>query len=412
MSAVGKETVRVGAIAVLRLFARLGLVGFGGPTAHVALFHSEVVRRLGWIDEHAFSELLAVSQSLPGPSSSQLAAAIGWRVAGLVGGFAAVLAFAAPSLIVMLALALGLTASAATIPAGVIVGLAAAVAGIVASALVSMTRALAWSPGRGAIALAALGLTGLGAWSGAPMALLQLGVLGLAAIVGIVGLPPTPALADPPRDPTRRASLAALAGLAVAAALLVASLFVPPAAPDWLDAASESYRAGALVFGGGHVVLPLLEAGFAPELVSNERFLAGYGAAQALPGPVFTVAGYLGAQAGASAGASPGAMIAAGLLSASAIFLPGLLILFSLLGVWPVVSAYTRVRSALAGVNAAVVGLLGAAFIDPVLTSAAQPPEALAIAAGVFMLVRWGRLPAPLAVMGAAAAGGAIATWR
>ncbi|MEO1037912.1 MAG: chromate efflux transporter [Pseudomonadota bacterium] len=400
MRSSGKESVPVSFLSIVMCFARLGLVGFGGPTAHIALFHTVFVTHRRWVGDEDFARLLAISQALPGPSSSQLAAALGWRVRGWAGGLGAILAFAAPSLAIMIALGLGAGLAFDAIPSGVIAGLTGAVAGIVASALLHMIQSLANGLRTAAIALGAFSILVATSLVMTSLVLVQPLVLIAAGLIGAGWL----RQAEPSRGPAlelKGSRRWPLLGVALVLGLLLFSFWVSPDAPRWVLAASENYRAGAFVFGGGHVVLPMLEPGVVPELMSEERFLAGYGAAQALPGPIFAFAGYIGALSGA--GGVDSAL--SGLISAAAIFLPGLVLLFSALSFWSSVLSHPRVRSALAGINAAVVGVLAAAFINPVATTAAMSLEGLLTACAAFLLVQFGRWPAPLVVISAGLTG-------
>jgi chromate transporter len=383
---------------VLRVALGLGLTSFGGPVAHTAYFRREYVERRRWLDEAAFGELVALCQSLPGPASSQLGIAIGTLRAGLAGGIAAWLGFTLPSAVAMLGFAL--VANAADVATSPWVhGLALASVAVVAHAVLLMRRALAPDPVRRLIAVAAMAV-GL-AWM-TPVT--PLVVIAGGAAVGLVvvraraeaGRPAAPQIPSIGRGVTRRTGLVALA---LFAALLV-GLPVLRSITGWqvIAVADVFYRAGATVFGGGHVVLPILhEPVVAGGWLDENRFLAGYGAAQAVPGPLFTFAGYLGALVSAGPGGIPGALVAL-----VAIFLPGFLLVLVALPFWDAIRRSGVVRRALAGTGASVVGLLAAALYEPVWRSAvASPADAVLALAGLGALAVL-RVP-PLAVVLAAA---------
>ncbi|MDR6991152.1 chromate efflux transporter [Luteimonas sp. 3794] len=346
---------------IFRVFLRLGLTSFGGPVAHLAFFRDEFVVRRRWLGEAEYAELVALCQCLPGPASSQVGMALGLRWAGLRGALAAWCGFTLPSALLMIGFALGLLHSGNGLPAGVVHGLKLVAVAVVAQAVWTMGLVFCRRPA--ALALALFAAAALLLW---PFAGMQLVVIGGGALLGAGlwriddRLPSTDVPVSGSRWPARIALLlftVLLLGLPVLAHALPASTAAVFAA---------FYRAGAWVFGGGHVVLPLLEASVvAPGWMTESAFLAGYGAAQALPGPLFAFAGFLGA--GMQAG--PGGW-AGGLLALVAVFLPGLLLVVGVQPVWQRVRRWRRMRAALAGVNAAVVGLLLAALVDPLWTSA------------------------------------------
>jgi chromate transporter len=374
-------------LEVLRVFLRLGLTSFGGPVAHLGYFREAFVLRLKWLDETAYADLVALCQFLPGPASSQVGFAIGLLRAGWPGALAAWAGFTLPSAIAMTLVAYG--ASGLTGPAGegLLHGLKLTAVAIVAQAVLGMARSLASDAPRATIAVFALALTAF-----APGAIGQIGAIGAGAVAGLVFCREQAANgpaggADPPVS-----RVAAL--LCLAAYLALLGLAFLPARGAALAFLAAVYRSGALVFGGGHVVLPLLQGAVVnPGYVGQSAFLAGYGAAQAMPGPLFTFAAFLGA----ATSAPPGGAIGAG-LALVAIFAPGLLILVGALPFWRGLRGRPGARAAMAGVNAAVVGLLAAALYDPVWTSAVRGPADFAIAAAGFVaLVVW-RAP-PLAVV-------------
>jgi chromate transporter len=381
---------------VLAAALRLGLTSFGGPVAHVGYFRGEYVGRRRWLDEQAFSELVAVTSLLPGPSSSQLGIAIGARRAGLPGALAAWLGFTLPSAVAMTVLALAVGAADVT-GAGWVHGLELVAVPVVALAVLAMQRSLARGIPRLALAAGAAAVTLT--VSGFPG---QAAALGLGAVVGLAAFREgAPAL--PPLGPTRRRTLAAACCLAAFGLLLFGLPVVAGRTGGHAVALVDAmFRSGSLVFGGGHVVLPLLhEAVVSPGWVGEQEFLAGYGLAQAMPGPLFTFSAYLGAIEDPSPNGVAGAALAL-----AAIFLPSFVLLGGVLPLWSGLRRHTAVRAALTGVGAAVVGVLAAALWDPVLTTSIGGPGDVAFALGLLLLLRV--LPV-WAVVPLAAAAGAVA---
>ncbi|MBS0334349.1 MAG: chromate efflux transporter [Proteobacteria bacterium] len=377
---------------VFRAFLVQGLTAFGGPVSHIAYFRRAFVERRGWLSDAAFADLLALAQFLPGPASSQLGMAIGLRRAGYAGMLAAWTGFTLPAGVAMILLAKLSPYLGAYWGQGVLHGLQIAAAAVVAQALVTMAGTLARGPIRAGIAIGAA--TGL-IFAHGPMA--QILALAAGGLFGLAFLQAD--VAVPPDDPaTHRVSGAVSAGALAAFGLLLALL---PFAAVLLDSptlslASVFYRAGALVFGGGHVVLPLLQS----EIVGRgwldvNTFLAGYGAVQALPGPMFSFAGFVGAAQTAAPGGWPG-----GLVAIVAIFLPSLLLMLGVLPAWDRLKRQPDARAALAGLNAAVVGVLAAALWNPVLKTAVHRPSDWALAAGAFVFLSVARLPPWLVVLG------------
>jgi chromate transporter len=380
---------------VFRAFARLGVTSFGGPVAHLGYFRAEFVTRRGWLDERAFADLVGLCQFLPGPASSQAGFAIGLLRAGGWGGLAAWAGFTLPSALLLLAFAYGSPSLTATATgAGLLHGLKLVAVAIVAQAVWGMARSLCPDRPRAAIGTAALVLS-----LAAPNAAGQIGAIFLGALAGLA-FSKTDADAVPPpvaMPVSRNAGLACLGAFAV---LLLLALLPSTGILAFFDA---FYRAGALVFGGGHVVLPLLQdAVVAPGWVSGEKFLAGYGATQAMPGPIFTFAAYLGAVASVPPGGIAGAVIAL-----IAIFLPGLLLLTGVLPFWSGLRGHPAAQAAMRGVNAAVVGLLAAALYNPVWTGSVATRADFAVAAVGFVALTVFRA-APLAVVAGSAAAGAL----
>lgn len=378
-------------------FLSLGLTAFGGPVAHLGYFREAFVRQRGWIDEAGYADLVALCQFLPGPASSQVGFALGiLRAGSLAGGLAAFAGFTLPSALILVIVARGAGMAGGPIGVGLLHGLKLVAVAVVAQAVWGMARTLAPDRTRAGIALAALWLVVL-----APSALGQVAAIGLGALAGLVlcrgeVTGPVGGLAVPI---SRRIGVAALAlfGLLLVG-LPIASGFVPGRGLAIVEA---FYRAGALVFGGGHVVLPLLKEGLVdPGWVSPDAFLAGYGAAQAVPGPLFTFAAYLGAVLG-------GPLVA--ILALGAIFLPGLLLVTGALPFWDGLRRMPLAQAALRGGNAAVVGLLAAALYDPVWTGAIANARDLALAATAFGLLTVGGV-APWIVVGVTALGGLALT--
>lgn len=386
---------RIGRLREVFLVAlRLGTTSFGGPVAHVGYFRDEYVGRRGWLDERSFGELVAVTNLLPGPSSSQLGIAIGALRAGKLGGAAAWAGFTLPSACVMTALGLGI-ASTDVAGAGWLRGLELAAAAVVLTALVAMQRTLAPDLPRIAIAVAAaagaLAVRGPAAQAGL---IVGAGALGALAFRARAAVPPLHL-----RFPIgRRLAVASLA--AFVALLVVLPVLRDAVGGVGLQLAWAMYRAGALVFGGGHVVLPLLHEGVVkPGLVGEQEFVAGYGAVQAVPGPLSTFSAYLGAVAGIEPNGVAGAALALG-----AIFLPSFLLLGGVLPLWSVVRGHPGVQAAVVGIGAAVVGLLAAALWDPVLQTSVDGWGDVVVLA---VLVAALRVAPPWAVVLAAAAVGA-----
>jgi chromate transporter len=379
---------------VFLAFLLLGLTSFGGPVAHLGYFRSVFVERRGWLDEAAYADLVALCQFLPGPASSQVGFCLGMTRAGLLGGLAAWCGFTLPSAALMLAFAaLQPTLFATPLGEATVRGLKLAAVAVVAQALLGMARSLAPDARRAAIAVLALAVV-----VAAGPAVGQLAAIAVGAGLGLLVCRSTerPATVLPARAPALWPALVLLA--------LFAILFAP-GAPGLGGGARLTlfhafYRSGALVFGGGHVVLPLLRAEVVtPGWVSDNAFLAGYGAAQALPGPLFTIAAYLGAVSRLGGG------LAGGAVALAAIFLPGLLLVAAVQPHWSRLRAMAWAQAAMRGAGAAVVGILALAFYDPVWSGGVRDPVDLAVAgAAVVMLTAW-RGPPLLAVGLCVAAG-------
>ncbi|HJV73444.1 MAG TPA: chromate efflux transporter [Noviherbaspirillum sp.] len=382
--------------AVFLVFLRLGLTSFGGPIAHLGYYRNEFVIRRRWLSEQSYADLVALCQFLPGPASSQVGFSLGvLRGNGLMGGIAAWLGFTLPSAIILFAFALGAAAFTGPVAEGFIHGLKLVAVAVVAQAVWGMARSLTPDRQRAAIALGALMTVVF--FKGAPG---QIAAIALGALAGLwlcrgQGAPLSGHLGFPV---TRRSGMIALV---LYAALLLALPFITVISSQTSGQGNIAlfdafYRAGALVFGGGHVVLPLLQAEMvAPGWVTNESFLAGYGLAQAVPGPLFTFAAYLGAVSQPASTPPVGAAIAL-----VAIFLPGLLLVYGMLPFWDQFRSRPAAQFAMRGANAAVVGILGAALYDPVWTSAILAPRDFALAlAGFLLLTVWKAAPGIVVVL-------------
>ena len=383
-------------LEVLVASTKLGLTSFGGPIAHIGYFHDEYVVRRKWLDDHTYFDLVALCQFLPGPASSQVGMALGVMRAGLLGGLAAWLGVTLPAAFALVAFAYGLQWVAPEQSAGWLHGLKIVAVAVVAQAVWSMARTLC--PDRARISIAIVAAVALLAL---PVAALQVGVIAVGALVGWRFLR-TGEETQPVRLPVRYGRRFGAMALAVFFGLLVALPLLRQAYPSQALALADSfYRTGSLVFGGGHVILPLLQAEVVPPgWVTNEQFLAGYGAAQAVPGPLSTFAAYLGAVMGPEPHGWAGAAIAL-----VAIFFPSYLLIVGALPFWDDVRSHPQFRSALRGVNAAVVGILMAALYTPVWTGAIGRSLDVALALVAFGLLMFWKLP-PLVVVAVCAVGG------
>lgn len=382
---------------VFRAFLKLGVSSFGGPAAHLGYFREEFVVRRRWIGEAQYAELVALCQFLPGPASSQAGFALGLVRGGPLGALAAWAAFTLPSAALLVLFAAGALAIDGPLGRGALLGLQAVAVAVVAHAVVGMARTLTPDLRRALIALAAAGLALL-----LPGSLGQIAAIAAGAAAGALWCRPGPG--EQSAEPlavtvSRRAALVALTLFVVL--LIGLPLLVRLTSSAWLGAADAFTRAGALVFGGGHVVLPLLQA--EPAIagsVPHEQLLAGYAAAQAVPGPLFTVAAAYGFEMAPGAAAP-----AAALLALIAVFLPGMLLLIAALPFWNRLRRAASARAALAGASAAVVGILAAALYSPVITSGITGIASLVIALVGFLALRVLRIPAWAVVLGGAALG-------
>ena len=385
---------------VFGAFLKLGLTSFGGPIAHLGYFRDELVVRRKWIDETGYADLVALCQFLPGPASSQTGFALGLLRGGPLGALAAWTAFTMPSAIALVLFAFGATAFEGPIGGGLLHGLKVVAVAVVAQAVWGMAQTACPDRQRAGIALAAVLIVIFAAGSaGQVAAIITGGLAGLwlcrgapAAITGHLTFPVSHRVG------------------AIMLALFFALLILLPVARVALPAQGLAlfdsfYRAGALVFGGGHVVLPLLESGVVrPGWVSQDAFLAGYGAAQAVPGPLFTFAAYLGTVMGPEPDGVIGAIICL-----VAVFVPGLLLVVGTLPFWDAFRTRPTAQAAMRGANAAVVGILGAALYDPVWTSAILSPHDFALALLGFVLLTVWKMPPWIVVIVLATGGSGVA---
>lgn len=379
---------------VFTTFLKLGLTSFGGPIAHLGYFREELVNRRKWLSDHAYADLVALCQFLPGPASSQVGFALGLMRAGWLGALAAFTAFTLPSALALLVFAMTAASIAGPIGTGALHGLKIVAVAIVAQAVWGMAKNLCPDKERAAIAVIAVGMLAL-----LPGAIGMVGAIIVGAALGLAlgrgtGAPIGGHITMPVTRGIAGVALLVFVGLLVLLPLLVGQ-------GQALAVFDSFYRAGALVFGGGHVVLPLLEAEVVqPGWVTPDAFLAGYGAAQTVPGPLFTFAAYLGALLGPEPNGVAGSVIA--LL---AVFLPGFLILIGVLPFWDRFRSMARAQSLMQGANAAVVGILGAALYSPVFTSAIGDMRDFTLALACFVLLMAWKMP-PWGVVIVAALGG------
>lgn len=385
-------------LGVFLVFLRLGLTSFGGPVAHLGYFRTEFVQRRKWLSDRAYADLVALCQFLPGPASSQVGMAIGLQRAGVLGMAAAWAGFTLPSAVLLLAFAFGVSALGDLSQAGWVLGLKAAAVAVVAHAVLGMAKSLTPDARRATIAVAVMASVVL-----VPGSLTMLGALFMAGILGLLFCRPQH---DPAESgdtfPVRVRPAVAGVSLAVFGLLLgglpILTMLTGNATSGLFDI---FYRTGSLVFGGSHVVLPLLEAEMVQTgLVESGTFLAGYGAAQAVPGPLFTFAAFLGAVTTSGPGGMAGASIAL-----IAIFLPSALLVLGVLPFWERLRRIVGVRRALMGVNAGVVGLLAAALYDPVFVEGVTGAASFLVAVLSFVALASWKAPAWAVVFAAAGLG-------
>jgi chromate transporter len=399
---VGHARTEGSVLEVLWVATKLGLTSFGGPIAHLGYFHDEYVRRRKWLDEHSYADLVALCQFAPGPTSSKVGFSLGLLRAGYLGGLAAWAGFTLPSALALLLFAYGAGALSGPVGIGLLHGLKLVAVAIVAQAVWGMAKNLCPDRERASIAGAAALIVLLGTSAFSQLAAILFGAVAGAWLCRHTGLVYTE---HAPIKVSRRVGVAALGAFF---GLLFGLPLLRGLTNSQTIAMMEAfYRSGALVFGGGHVVLPLLQgAVVAPGWVGDDAFLAGYGAAQAVPGPLFTFAAYLGAVMGPTPNGVAGAAL--GLVS---IFLPGLLLHLGTLPFWESFRRRAGTQAVMRGINAAVVGLLAAALYSPIWTSAVQGPQDFAVAlVGFILLVGW-KAPPVVVVAVSALEGAAFAVF-
>ncbi|WP_207265899.1 chromate efflux transporter [Pseudomonas sp. GW101-3H06] len=382
--------------SVFLIFLRLGLTSFGGPIAHLGYFRDEFVTRRNWLSDRSYADLVALCQFLPGPASSQVGIALGLSRAGYGGALAAWAGFTLPSAVILILFALGIAHYGSVIPSGALHGLKVVAVAVVAQAVWGMARNLC--TGVTSVTLmtiaACIALLEPSAWG-------QVSVIVAAGVAGLVLFKPKPRDGHDPL-PITISHRAGAIWLSLFFVLLAGLPLLTQLLPNQTLAMTDAfYRSGSLVFGGGHVVLPLLQAEVVPSgWVNNEVFLAGYGAAQAVPGPLFTFAAFLGA----SMNHAPSGWIG-GLLCLLAIFAPSFLLIMGALPFWERLRQSLRAQAALVGVNAAVVGLLLAALYRPVWTSAILQAQDVGLALVAWVALMFWKLPPWLVVIGSGVAG-------
>ena len=387
------------ALEVLRVFTKLGLTSFGGPVAHIGYFREEFVERRRWLTEHSFADLVALCQFLPGPASSQFGIALGLTRAGYAGALAAWIGFTLPSALLMIAFAYGVSALGDTAGAGWLQGLKVAAVAVVARAVFGMMQTLTPDRDRATLAVLAAGIA-----LAFPSAAGQIAAIVLGGLAGFLMF-----RNGEPQErgalPVKVSRTVAIGALVLFFALLVAlPIAAATGASQALSYFDTFYRAGALIFGSGHVVLPLLKAEVVnPGWLSEDTFLAGYGAAQAIPGPLLSFAAYLGAIMTPEPNGWLGAVICL-----IAIFLPSFLLVIGVLPFWQNVRRHAAAQAALLGVNAAVVGIMLAALYDPIWTAGITSRADFALAILAFLLLYLWKTPPWLVVLLCALAGGAI----
>jgi len=384
---------------VFLVFLRLGLSSFGGPIAHLGYFREEFVARRQWLSEQSYVDLVALCQFLPGPASSQVGIGVGLSRAGLGGAFAAWAGFTLPSAIVLVLFAQGMSTWGSALPSGLLHGLKIVAVAVVAQAVWGMARTLCTDVPR--VTIAALAACAALLW---PNAWGQIGVIACTAVIGLLLFKPAQGQA------AESLPISVSRTVGVISLVLFFSLLVglPLAIEVWPSSAlamvNAFYRAGSLVFGGGHVVLPLLQAATVPNgWVANDTFLAGYGLAQAVPGPLLTFSAFLGASMSVQPSGWAGAT-----LCLIAIFVPSFLLVIGVLPFWEPLRHSVRTRAALAGVNAGVVGLLLAALYNPVWTSAIFKPEDFGLALLALVALMFWKVPPWLVVLGCGLLGGLL----
>jgi chromate transporter len=398
-SGVAQRTGKANALEVLLVFLKLGLTSFGGPVAHLGYFREEFVSRRKWLDEASYVDIVALCQFLPGPASSQVGLAVGLSRAGYAGALAAWTGFTLPSAIALMLFAYGVEAFGGAGASAWVHGLKIAAVAVVALAVLGMMRSLTPDRERATLAVIAAGIV-----LAVPTAIGQIGAIVFGGLAGMVLLrsqgEAKPSFSIPLTVTRLHGTIALLLFFGLLIALPLAASMGGGLPLQLFD---SFYRSGSLVFGGGHVVLPLLQAEVVPKgWVTNDAFLAGYGAAQAVPGPLFTFAAYLGTVIGGWA---------TGVLCLVAVFLPSFLLVIGAMPFWEALRKGTTAQAALKGVNAAVVGLLLAALYHPVWTAGITSAKDFALAIAAFLLLFMWQTPPWLVVILSAAAAGTLANF-
>jgi len=385
------NVIKINPIMVFLIFLRLGLTSFGGPIAHLGYFRDEFVTRRKWLSERSYADLVALCQFLPGPASSQVGLALGLSRAGYLGALAAWAGFTLPSALVLILFAMGISSYGEMLPSGALHGLKIVAVAVVAQAVWGMARSLCTDAMR--VTIMAVATCAVLIF---PTAFGQVAVIVVSALAGIALFKPEHIADHDPLPLMIRKRTGVLFFTVFAALLFGLPILAEMATSQSVSLVDAFYRTGSLVFGGGHVVLPLLQTEVVPSgWVSNEAFLAGYGAAQAVPGPLFTFSAFLGASMSIAPSGFIGAMIC--LL---AIFAPSFLLVVAALPFWEQLRRHARMQTALAGINAAVVGLLLAALFTPVWTSAIYKPQDFGLALMAFVALMFWKLPSWLVVIG------------
>ncbi len=380
---------------VLAIFTRLGLTSFGGPIAHLGYYRTEFVERRRWIDDQSFADIVALCQFLPGPSSSQVAMSIGILRAGTLGALASWIGFTMPSAILMILFAYGIGSLSGVEDAAWLGGLKIVAVAVVAQAVWGMARTLA--PDKQRATLAILAAIGVLAWSSPFM---QVGVIVVGGLIAWKFFSGGKAVAGSTLSFAISRRTGAVSWALFFGLLIGLPLLRPLIASESFAIFDSFYRAGSLVFGGGHVILPLLQAETVPQgWLTNQEFIAGYGAAQAVPGPLSTFAAYLGTLMDAGPGGWVGGMFAL-----IAIYVPAALLVFGALPFWEMLRTRASIQRALLGINAAVVGILVAALYTPVWTSAIHRPADFALGLAAFGLLVFWRIPPWIVVVATALA--------
>ena len=381
---------------VFWVFLRLGLTSFGGPIAHLGYFHDEFIKRRQWLSEQSYADLVALCQFLPGPASSQVGIAVGLNRAGVFGAVAAWLGFTLPSALILIAFGFGITSFQGQIGIGVLHGLKLVAVPIVAQALWGMGTKLCADRIRATLAVVGAALVSV-----LPFGIGQVGVILLGGIAGRILLKDSSDLPHVPMRTNITRGVAAITLVTLAALLVLLPVAASISESQPVKLFDSFFRSGSLVFGGGHVVLPLLKSEVvSPGWVSADSFMAGYGAAQAIPGPLFAFSAYLG-----TVSQIPPAGFIGALICLIAAFLPSFFLVFGTLPFWEQIRKYEGMRLAMQGINAVVVGLLLSAFYNPVWTSAIFAPRDFGLATIGFLLLVFWKVPSWAVVLLSAAAG-------